>query len=103
MDKPDDALLWARENAAAQSDPEFREAIMAGSNDHLMLDTVVPIYRAGQQASDARVKVLEALLAEIMPPRLIGESHEPYPTGKTTILMDWEWLKRARAALGGDA
>ena len=38
-------------------------------------------------------------LADIIPPRLIGESHEPYPEGKTTILMDWAWLKTARTTL----
>ena len=47
---------------------------------------------------DALREAREALEG-IIPPRLIGESHDPYPEGKTTILMDWAWLKRARQAL----
>lgn len=43
-----------------------------------------------------------ALLTEITPSRLIGESHVPYPEGKTTILMSWDWLRRARAIERGD-
>jgi hypothetical protein len=50
-------------------------------------------------AAQSEVVVLKGLLTEIVPSRLIGESHVPYPEGKTTILMRWEWLKRARAAL----
>jgi tagatose-1,6-bisphosphate aldolase non-catalytic subunit AgaZ/GatZ len=38
-----------------------------------------------------------AMLAEITPSRLIGESHVPYPEGKTTVLMSWDWLRRVRA------
>ena len=47
----------------------------------------------------AEAEALRSLLAEIVPPKLIGESHDPYPEGKTTIIMDWDWLKRTRAAL----
>ncbi len=50
-------------------------------------------------AAQAEVAVLKGLLSEIVPSKLIGESHNPYPTGKTTILMSWNWLKRCRAAL----
>lgn len=54
---------------------------------------------AALTTAQAEAEALRSLLAEIVPPKLIGESHDPYPEGKTTIIMDWDWLKRTRAAL----
>ena len=81
---------------------------LGGGNRHsdaaaiVALHNAAPALIAEHRAALARVAELEgarALLAEITPPKLIGESHVPYPEGKTTVLMSWDWLKRARAAL----
>lgn len=58
--------------------------------------------RARLATAEAERDAAVALLAEITPSRLIGESHKPYPEGKTTVLMSWDWLRRVRAISRGD-
>jgi hypothetical protein len=92
------ALTTTRAELAA------KDAEIAMLKEHLHLTDANAAKAAGEYAEElaasaARVQALEGLLREIVPPKLIGESHDPYPEGKTTILMAWDWLKRARAAL----
>ncbi len=56
---------------------------------------------AARDAAVARAEAAEGLLREITPSRLIGESHKPYPEGKTTVLMSWDWLRRVRSVEAG--
>lgn len=62
MTEPDEALIWARERAAAECDedgfPIFAEEHRAGKHDHF-LTREAHAYRAGQAASAERIKALE--------------------------------------------
>lgn len=70
MTEPDAALLWAREDSARNVDaldlPEIALRVRAGEVDcdaHTQMKA--RCYRAGQQASEARVARLEAALQQI--------------------------------------
>jgi len=81
MTEPDEALLWAREQAVAwwERAPGVREKdkaahienIRAGKSDDDLEDAVrdrlswLEGYRAGTAASEARIKELEARVAEL--------------------------------------
>jgi hypothetical protein len=64
MTEPDEATLWARENAAKQCDRDREPRIAAAyrqgqyDDDHLKADAEA--YRAGQAASAERIKALGA-------------------------------------------
>jgi hypothetical protein len=66
MTEPDEATLWARENAAKQCDRDREPRIAAAyrqgqyDDDHLKADAEA--YRAGQAASAERIKALEEAL-----------------------------------------
>jgi hypothetical protein len=78
MSKPDEALLWAREDAAQQCEkcfPVLEQAQKAGVDfpaeyrAGLMdthLDDPVRAYRAGQAASAERIKALEEALRALV-------------------------------------
>ena len=68
MTKPDEALLWAREDAAQQCEKygpmpgvDFPAEYRAGLMD-VNLDDPIRAYRAGQAASAERIKALEELI-----------------------------------------
>ena len=65
MTEPDEATLWARENAAKQCDrdrePRIAAAYRQGHNDDLLIYEA-HAFRAGQAASAERIKALERLL-----------------------------------------
>jgi len=69
MTEPDEATLWARENAAKQCDRDREPRIAAAyrqgqyDDDHLKADAEA--YRAGQAASAERIKALEEALERI--------------------------------------
>jgi hypothetical protein len=70
MTEPDEATLWARENAAKQCDRDREPRIAAAyrqgqyDDDHLKADAEA--YRAGQAASAERIKALEGLLGHFL-------------------------------------
>jgi len=68
MTEPDEALLWAREDAAQQCEKygpmpgvDFPAEYRAGLMD-VNLDDPIRAYRAGQAASAERIKALEELI-----------------------------------------
>jgi hypothetical protein len=73
MTEPDEALIWARENAAKQCDRDREPRIAAAyrqgqyDDDHLKADAEA--YRAGQAASAERIKALEEALAKADEPQ----------------------------------
>jgi hypothetical protein len=75
MTEPDEATLWARENAAKQCDRDREPRIAAAyrqgqyDDDHLKADAEA--YRAGQAASAERIKALEKSIREAL--RLLNE------------------------------
>jgi hypothetical protein len=72
MTEPDEAILWAREDAAQQCEKygpmpgvDFPAEYRAGLMD-VNLDDPVRAYRAGQAASAERIKALEKLVQNLM-------------------------------------
>jgi hypothetical protein len=70
MTEPDEATLWARENAAKQCDRDREPRIAAAyrqgqyDDDHLKADAEA--YRAGQAASAERIKALEEVTQNLI-------------------------------------
>jgi len=79
MTKPDEALIWARENAAAHCDQDREPRIAAAyrqgqyDDDHLKADAEA--YRAGQAASAERIKALEEAIRRLT--NMLAESDDP--------------------------
>lgn len=96
MTEPDEALLWARERAAQWQDEgggEAGSAYRRGGLDFLLGEEVEG-YRAGAAASEARIKVLEAALADTLSGlNYIREFHG------TLYGVGWERFKSYRALL----
>ncbi len=69
MTEPDEATLWAREDAAEQCDrdrePRIAAAYRQGHNDDLLIYEA-HAFRAGQAASAERIKALERLLGHFL-------------------------------------
>jgi len=67
--KPDEALLWARENMAKwceeNDEHQLAQTYRSGAEDIRLIDEVRG-YRAGAAASEARIKALEALLGHFL-------------------------------------
>ena len=68
MTEPDEALLWAREDAAAEWEKDgfsdLASKCRSGKYDPSLAQDAYA-YRAGQAASAARIKELEARVAEL--------------------------------------
>ena len=68
MTKPDEALLWARENMAKwceeNDEHQLAQTYRSGAEDIRLIDEVRG-YRAGAAASADRIKELEARVAEL--------------------------------------
>jgi glycine/D-amino acid oxidase-like deaminating enzyme len=71
MGEPDEALLWARDDAGrpwAEMETEYFRQVQAGDWDHNpIIEGRVNGYRAGQAASANRIKALEEALRDALP------------------------------------
>jgi hypothetical protein len=103
MTEPDEATLWARENAAKQCDRDREPRIAAAyrqgqyDDDHLKADAEA--YRAGQAASAERIKALEEALRPLAECEII-EPDVPIPDDHgARYFMTYGEIRRARARL----
>ena len=67
MSEPDEALIWARENAAGKAKRDGKHPLnvssfLSGKRDYLLFRDA-EAYRAGRAASAERIKALEAEVA----------------------------------------
>ena len=100
MTEPDEALIWAREDAADLYDTWDAPRILAGEFDWWPdIKLRVRFYRAGQAASAERIKALEMLLRECaaaLEAEIQGRSANDLPR---RVERDMQPVKEARNLL----
>jgi len=88
--KPDEALLWARENMAKwceeNDEHQLAQTYRSGAEDIRLIDEVRG-YRAGAAASEARIKELEAALKDsVTAMRLLLDAVQKHNAESDTFL-----------------
>jgi hypothetical protein len=93
MTEPDEALIWARKNAAGKAKREGKHPLnvssfLSGKRDYALFRDA-HAYRAGQAASAERIKALEEELAKANKPRWFYADDEGSPFDSAHEAVEW--------------